>query len=203
MRDLSEHNALLRAEAGEVLTLEQEARVSSYRRLKDAIPMVGTGLRAPTGWEARVLSRVEAPRPMPRLWVLVPALAALVLLFSFWPSTTQTKALSFEISLRKGEDVVRSTEGKIGDVLVIQAPGYGLLVYHNKKLLELRCPGDANCKAIEGGFSAELKLTQTGEYRVIPVSARFTQEPTGSYDKDMALIMAAGGSIEWQSIEVW
>jgi hypothetical protein len=206
MSNSIEHKILLQVESGASITPEQTQRISPYLRIQEALPLLNADLRAPAGWEARVLANIRPAPTTPRFWVLVPIAAAMLLLFALWPSNPQNsqnkQSLAFEVSLQKGAGVIRSTQAAVGDMMVIQTPGVAIWVYHNESIV-LHCPGDALCQSIEGGMRAEMRFAETGSYRVVSSSVAPAQALTGVYDQDLVLLMKAGGRPEWRDIVVW
>lgn len=219
-RHSREYEALLQAEMGEGSAALAPPQARAYALLKEALPRVGAGSRAPSGWEDRVwaeLARQESPRPWARTrWIpAFAAAAAAGLLLVWWPAPepgpsapvgAPAASANLSLSIRAGAQTLRGAEASVGDTLHITATGKAPLavwVYRDDSSLVLRCPSDA-CSSSGGALQADLPLSAAGQYRVLLVEGvRDLSTPTGDYDKDYSSAISAGGIPRWEFVRVW
>jgi len=143
----------------------------AHARLRTALGETGGSLAPKAGWEARVWERIEAEQGGSRVgwgWFASGAMAAAaavtLLVWQPWrgepvrsPGDQQVAMVTPTITIRAGEQVMRSTEAAPGNILTVSydQANAEVWVYFDEQLVH------------EGGSKVELVLDKPGTYHVI------------------------------------
>lgn len=108
------------------------------------------------------------------------------------------------IEIISGPVAKRSTSARVGDRVRISArPGDDIRVYRADRLV-MRCIAGApseDCSRGAQGIIAETALKTAGEYQLVVIKA-LRVEPVGSFDADLAAVVAANGSYDVKELSI-
>jgi hypothetical protein len=173
-----------------------------YRNLERHVAEL-PGERAPEGWQARVLAKLDATAPRRRwpIWVAaggLAAAAAIVLVLVMRGGSPGERDLVV-IDVREPSHSATTTRSAgtaaVGDMLVAHATGAHLVelrAYRKTGPAIARCPGGPSCGA-DG--SIELVLDARGPIRVVAFYDHEPPPPTTDRDADIAAASKAGTRI--------
>jgi hypothetical protein len=108
------------------------------------------------------------------------------------------------IEIISGPVAKRSTSARVGDRVRISArPGDDIRVYRADHLVA-RCVAGApseDCSRGAQAIVAETALKTAGDYQLVVIKAQRV-EPIGSFDADLAAVVAAGGSYDVKELSI-
>lgn len=184
-------------------------------RLEQALTELGREHQPPDGWEARVLAATRQPPPRRWWWWMLP-LVAVAAVFAMWLAIDDghdDRSLgSLELigpTFDKPGTVVRAVSsphaGDIAHVQAIGGLGYRAIWIYRDDQLVLACPGwegQGWCRAERGATVSDVPLG-AGHYEILVLSWGAPLPPsTGSLDRDLSWVMAAGVATRERSLTI-
>ena len=179
-------------------------------RIVRALPRVGAGATGAPDWQTQVWSRIARAetsrvRRSHRVGGGLAAACAVAVVCVFLtrrPAGDQLAQLAAEpqprprIEIVSGRLAMRSTSARVGDrVRIAVLPGGAVRLYRAGQLV-LRCPAwrrAPGCAPDLLGLVADAELATAGDYQIALITS-ITAEPRGSLDRDLAAVVAAGGT---------
>lgn len=201
---------------------------TARQQLVRAMPLVGAVPDDDADWQARVWRQIArdgmASTGLPGIrrwwWSLGGALAAacaVLVWFVVRPPDEPAGAgasdrLAYSasadtlprIEIISGPVAKRSTSARVGDRVRISArPGDDIRVYRADHLV-MRCVAGVpseDCSRGAQGIVAETALETAGEYQLVVIKGQRI-EPVGSFDEDLAAVVAARGRYEVRELSI-
>jgi len=179
-------------------------------RIVRALPRVGAATTGDPGWQTQVWSRIaraETSRVRRSHWLggglaaacAIALVCAIVIRRPAGDQLAQRAAAPGprpRIEIVSGRLAMRSTSARVGDrVRIAVLPGGEVRLYRAGQLV-LRCPAwrrAPGCAPDLLGLVADAELATAGDYQIALISS-ISAEPVGTLDRDLAAVVAAGGT---------